>query len=344
MLVVSETIIIMFDNCEQENLMTGISILGLEGTAWNLSAAIVDDNDVIAQTTATYRPRTGGIHPREAAQHHADHITDVVRETLEKGGRDVSAVAFSIGPGLGPCLRTVATAARALSLSMNIPLIGVNHCIAHIEVGRWKTSAYDPVTLYVSGANSQVLAYRAGRYRVFGETLDIGIGNALDKFARSVGLPHPGGPKVEERAKKATKYIPLPYTVKGMDFSFSGLTTAAQESVRKASLSDICYSFQETAFAMLVEVTERAVAHTGKDEVLLAGGVGANTRLREMLAIMCEDRNIEFHVPEERFMGDNGAMIAYLGLLMYKSGCRTAIPESRVNPDYRPDDVVVTWR
>lgn len=324
-------------------IMSEIYILGIEGTAWNLSAAIVDEKDVIAETTATYRPAAGGIHPREAAQHHANHIAKVVSETLQNGGRRVDAVAFSQGPGLGPCLRTVATAARALALSLDVPLIGVNHCIAHIEVGRWKTHARDPVTLYVSGANSQVLAYRMGRYRVFGETLDIGIGNALDKFARSVGLAHPGGPKVEELAKEASQYILLPYTVKGMDFSFSGLTTAAQESTKKFTLSDVCHSFQETAFAMLMEVTERAVAHTGKREVLLAGGVGANSRLREMLTIMCEDRGIDFYVPEKRFMGDNGAMIAYLGLLMYKSGYRTSIAESKVNPNFRPDEAVVKW-
>jgi N6-L-threonylcarbamoyladenine synthase/protein kinase Bud32 len=323
--------------------MSGISILGIEGTAWNLSVAIVDENDVIAETTATYHPVSGGIHPREAAQHHANHIAKVVSETLKKGGRNINAVAFSQGPGLGPCLRTVATAARALSLSLDVPLIGVNHCIAHIEVGRWKTQAIDPITLYVSGANSQVLAYRKGYYRVFGETLDIGIGNAFDKFARSVGLQHPGGPKVEELARHASKYIALPYTVKGMDFSFSGLTTAAQESARKFPLPDVCHSFQETAFAMLVEVTERAIAHTGKCEVLLAGGVGANSRLREMLTIMCKERGINFYFPEKQFMGDNGAMIAYLGLLMYKSGYRTSIAESKVNPNFRPDEEKVRW-
>lgn len=323
--------------------MSEISILGIEGTAWNLSAAIVNEKDVIAETTATYRPASGGIHPREAAQHHAAHIIKVISETIKKSGKKPDAIAFSQGPGLGPCLRTVATAARALALTLEIPLIGVNHCIAHIEVGRWKTNVDDPVTLYVSGANSQVLAYRKGHYRVFGETLDIGIGNALDKFARSAGLPHPGGPKVEELAKQAARYIPLPYTVKGMDFSFSGLTTAAQESARKFNLPDVCHSFQETAFAMLVEVTERAVAHTGKHEVLLAGGVGANSRLREMLTIMCEERGIDFFVPEKRFMGDNGAMIAYLGLLMYKSGYRTSIPESKVDPNFRPDEAEVGW-
>lgn len=323
--------------------MSEISILGIEGTAWNLSAAVVDEKDVISETTATYRPASGGIHPREAAQHHANHIAKVISETLEKAGRKVDAVSFSQGPGLGPCLRTAATAARALALTLDIPLIGVNHCIAHIEVGKWKTEATDPVTLYVSGANSQVLAYRKGHYRVFGETLDIGIGNALDKFARSAGLAHPGGPKVEELAKKASQYIPLPYTVKGMDFSFSGLTTSAQDAARKFPLPDVCHSFQETAFAVLVEVTERAAAHTGKNEVLLAGGVGANSRLREMLTIMCKERGIDFYVPEKRFMGDNGAMIAYLGLLMYKSGYRTSIAGSKVNPNFRPNEEAVRW-
>ncbi|HIH45337.1 MAG TPA: bifunctional N(6)-L-threonylcarbamoyladenine synthase/serine/threonine protein kinase [Candidatus Methanoperedenaceae archaeon] len=319
------------------------SVLGIEGTAWNLSAAIVDENDVLAEATATYMPASGGIHPREAAQHHANHITGVIKKVLSRG-IGIDAVAFSRGPGLGPCLRTVATAARAISLSSGVPLIGVNHCIAHIEVGRWKTQAVDPVTLYVSGANSQVLAFRAGRYRVFGETLDIGIGNALDKFARSVHLPHPGGPGIEELALKASRYIPLPYVVKGMDFSFSGLTTAAESSLCKASLEDVCFSLQETAFAMLVEVTERAVAHTGKGEVLLAGGVGANMRLREMLSIMCEDRGVRFYVPEKKFMGDNGAMIAHLGLLMLERGNTIAVEDSAVLPDFRPDDAEVTWR
>ena len=232
---------------------------------------------------------------------------------------------------------------NAFPFSWQFPLIGVNHCIAHIEIGIWRTPAKDPVVLYVSGANSQVISYMGGRYRVFGETLDIGLGNALDKFARGAGLPHPGGPKIEAYAKNAKKYIPLPYVIKGMDLSFSGLSTAASEALKKASLEDVCYSYQETAFAMVVEVAERALAHTGKKEVLLAGGVGANTRLREMLNDMCEARGAKFYVPEKRFMGDNGTMIAYTGLLMYKSGNTLSLEESRVNPSFRTDDVKVTW-
>ncbi len=325
------------------------TVLGIEGTAWNLSAAIVNEKDVITEVTDTYSPATGGIHPREAAQHHARYASTVISKVLKEAkGKgitpsEIDAIAFSQGPGLGACLRTVATAARMLAIKFDVPLVGVNHCLAHIEIGRWKTPARDPVTLYVSGANSQVLAYRMGRYRVFGETLDIGLGNAFDKFARSAGLSHPGGPKIEQLAKKSTNYIPLPYVVKGMDLSFSGLSTAATEVLKSNSLEDVCYSLQETAFAMIVEVTERALAHTGKKEVLLAGGVGANMRLREMLDIMCSDRDVSFYVPEKRYMGDNGAMIAYLGLLMYSSGDVMSIENSHVNPNFRPDDVDVTW-
>jgi len=322
-------------------------VLGLEGTAWNLSCALVDEEDVIAERSATYVPAKGGIHPREAAQHHAEHMAGVVKAVLDVARKDdlaIEAVAFSQGPGLGPCLRTVATAARALSLRFGVPLVGVNHCIAHIEVGKWKTGATDPVVLYVSGGNSQVLALRRGRYRIFGETLDISVGNALDKFARQVGLPHPGGPKLEALAKSSKEYIPLPYVVKGMDFSFSGLSTAAAQAAKKYDLADVCSSFQETAFAMLVEVSERALAHAEKKEVLLVGGVGANSRLREMLKIMCEERGAKFYVPEKKFMGDNGSMIAYTGLVMMKSGVTTPLTESRVRPGYRTDEVEVTWQ
>ncbi|HIE31496.1 MAG TPA: bifunctional N(6)-L-threonylcarbamoyladenine synthase/serine/threonine protein kinase [Methanosarcinales archaeon] len=321
------------------------TILGIEGTAWNLSAGIVTEEDVLAEATATYQPETGGIHPREAAQHHAANIASVIRKAIGSAGdAQIDGIAFSQGPGMGPCLRTVATAARALALSLDVPLVGVNHCIAHLEVGRWQCGIDDPVMLYVSGANSQVLAYRGGRYRIFGETLDIGIGNAFDKFARHAGFSHPGGPKIESEAFAAKEYIPLPYVVKGMDFSFSGLTTAAKEALKNHPLADVCFSLQETAFAMLVEVTERAVAHTGKNDVLLAGGVGANMRLRGMLEIMCEERGARFHVPEKRFMGDNGVMIAYTGLLMLESGESLQIEDSMVIPNFRPDHVDVTWR
>jgi N6-L-threonylcarbamoyladenine synthase/protein kinase Bud32 len=314
-------------------------ILGIEGTAWNLSAALFDQ-DLISLVSRPYSPTLGGIHPREAAQHHASVMKELISLVLKEPGK-ITGIAFSQGPGLGPCLRTVATAARSLALALDVPLVGVNHCVAHVEIGRFATRCRDPIVLYASGANTQVIGYLNGRYRIFGETLDIGIGNALDKFARSRDLPHPGGPIIEVQAEQG-QYIDLPYTVKGMDLAFSGLVSAAKES--KAALPDVCYSLQETAFAMCVEVTERAMSLAGKDEVLLVGGVGANRRLQEMLRMMCEDRGARFYVPEQKYLGDNGAMIAYTGKLMLESGSSLPVESSRIRPSFRSDDVEVTWK
>jgi N6-L-threonylcarbamoyladenine synthase/protein kinase Bud32 len=314
-------------------------VLGIEGTAWNLSAAVFDD-DLITLSSHPYEPPHGGIHPREAAQHHAQVMKEVIARAL-KDAPPVTGVAFSQGPGLGPCLRTTATAARALALGWDVPLVGVNHCVAHVEIGRFATGFLDPIVLYVSGANTQVLGFLNRRYRIFGETLDIGLGNALDKFARTRGLPHPGGPAIEALAATGEP-VELPYTVKGMDLAFSGIVSAAKEA--KAPTGDVCAGLQETAFAMCVEVTERALAHAGKDEVILVGGVGANRRLQEMVRVMCEDRGARFAVPEQRYLGDNGAMIAYTGRLMLASGRSLPIGESRILPGYRADEVEVTWR
>lgn len=320
-------------------MQKGGKVLGIEGTAWNLSAAIFGD-DLVSLYSNPYRPPSGGIHPREAAQHHASAMREVISRVLTDPD-EIEAVAFSQGPGLGPCLRTVATAARAIALALDVPLVGVNHCVAHVEIGRWATGCRDPITLYVSGANTQVLGYLNGRYRIFGETLDIGLGNGLDKFARSKDFPHPGGPKIEELARRG-RYIDLPYTVKGMDLAFSGLISAAESS--KAGIEDVCHSLQETAFGMCVEVTERALAQAGKDEVLLVGGVAANGRLREMLTTMCEERGAELFVPERQFCGDNGAMIAYTGRIMLESGATIPVEASRANSHYRANEVDVVWR
>ena len=324
--------------------------LGFEGTAHTFGAGIAtSEGEVLANASEVYEPEEGGIHPREAAQSHSKNARKVLDEALSEAGiepEDIDIVSFSQGPGLGSCLRTVATAARALSASLEIPIVGVNHCVAHIEVGRLTEGAEDPVTLYVSGGNTQVIAFDSGRYRIFGETLDIALGNCLDTFARKVGLPHPGGPKIERMAKESDRLIDLPYSVKGMDLSFSGLMT---ESVRKhndeeASLEDLAYSLQETAFASVVEVTERAVAHTEKDEVMLVGGVAANQRLRQMLQSMADEQEANFYVPPMEFCADNGAMIAWNGILAYENGIRQDIEDTRIRQRWRTDQIETPWR
>jgi len=323
--------------------------LGIEGTAHTVGVGIVDDRcRVLANMSATVRPKTGGIHPREAANHHAEKVVPLIEQAAAKAGvrlREIDLVAFSQGPGLGPCLRTVATAARALALSLDKPIVGVNHCVAHLEIGRGRCGCADPMLLYASGGNTQVIAYAAGRYRVFGETLDIGIGNMLDKFGREVGMPFPAGPTIEKLARDGKELLSLPYSVKGMDVAFSGMLTAALTLHRQgARLEDLCFSIQETAFAMLTEVTERAMAHVDKSQVLLGGGVVRNRRLQEMVGRMAADRGAKMFVPEGELCVDNGAMIAWTGLLQYTSGQRQAVAETVIDQRFRTDEVEVTWR
>jgi len=320
-------------------------VLGIEGTAWAASAAVYDvATDAVTIETEAYEPESGGIHPREAAEHMAEHVPQVVERALDGADGPVDCVAFSRGPGLGPCLRIAGTAARAVAQRLDVPLVGVNHMVAHLEIGRHQSGFESPVCLNASGANAHVLGYRNGRYRVLGETMDTGVGNAIDKFTRHLGWSHPGGPKVEAAAKGGA-YVDLPYVVKGMDFSFSGIMSAAKQAYDEGeAVEDICFSLQENVFAMLTEVSERALSLTGSDELVLGGGVGQNARLREMLAEMCDQRGAAFFAPEGRFLRDNAGMIAVLGAKMCAAGDTLAIEDSSIDSDFRPDQVPVTWR
>ncbi len=335
-----------------------VRVLGIEGTAWAASAAVYDAaTGTVDIETEAYVPESGGIHPREAAEHMAEHLPAVIESTLDRaremarederaddeGEPPVDCVAFSRGPGLGPCLRIAGTAARATAQRLDVPLVGVNHMVAHLEIGRHFSGFSSPVCLNASGANAHVLGYRNGRYRVLGETMDTGVGNALDKFTRHVGWSHPGGPKVEAAAEDGA-YVDLPYVVKGMDFSFSGIMSAAKEASDDGeAVEDVCFALQENVFAMLTEVSERALSLTGSDELVLGGGVGQNARLREMLETMCDQRGADFFAPEARFLRDNAGTIAVLGAKMYRAGDTLAVAESGIDADFRPDEVPVTW-
>lgn len=242
--------------------------------------------------------------------------------------------------------------ARTLAQLWSKPLIGVNHCIGHIEMGRLITGAANPTVLYVSGGNTQVISYENKRYRIFGETIDIAVGNCLDRFARCLKLsndPSPGY-NIEQLAKKGTKYFELPYCVKGMDVSFSGLLSFIESRApkllqeNKFTPEDLCYSLQETVFAMLVEITERAMAHCNSNEVLIVGGVGCNLRLQEMMAKMCEERGAFLFATDERFCIDNGAMIAQAGYEMFKANMLTPMSETTVTQRFRTDQVEIKWR
>ncbi|MFH1125799.1 MAG: bifunctional N(6)-L-threonylcarbamoyladenine synthase/serine/threonine protein kinase [Candidatus Altiarchaeota archaeon] len=322
--------------------------LGIEGTAHTMGVGLVEGTSkVLSDIRKTFQPEEGkGIHPRDAAQFLGESMGVALDEALRKAGvgfDNVDLIAFSQGPGLGPCLRTAATGARVLALKYKKPMLGVNHCVAHIAVGKIMSGFKNPLVLYVSGANTQILELKEQRYRIFGETLDVGIGNMLDKFGRETGLNHPAGPKIESLAKQGKNYVELPYTVKGTDLSFSGiLTNAISKFKNGVPIEDICFSLQETSFAMLCEVTERALAHLKAGEVILTGGVGNNSRLCEMLSLMAGEHDARFSVPKG-FCSDNGAMIAMLAALEYNAGVRMNLEETIVKPKQRTDDVEIFW-
>ena len=331
-------------------------VLGIESTAHTFSfGAVTDEMEPIPSSSSIIRPTEGGIHPREAADHHSDNASRLLQSLLSSNSLSMNnlvGVAYSQGPGLGPCLRVGASVARAIPTARKVPLIGVNHCVAHIEIGRTVCGCDDPVLLYVSGGNTQVITRLEHRYRVLGETMDIGIGNMLDKFARHHGYPFPGGPEIEKAALRYRESVEspsivgleLPYAVQGMDLAFSGLLNAADTLVEKgASFDAVCWSLQEHAFAASIEVAERALAHTGKTELLLGGGVACNERIREMSEIMCLERGATAHWPPKMYCIDNGTMIALLGLLQLESIGPTNLLDSAVDQMLRTDMTPIAW-
>lgn len=333
-----------------------------------------DNARVLSNIRHTYNSPPGtGFLPKDTALHHRSHFCAVALDALRTAGvrspaQEIDCIAYTRGPGMGGPLTSVAIAARTLALLWDKPdrLVGVNHCVGHIEMGRSITGAHNPVVLYVSGGNTQVIAYAEQRYRIFGEALDIAVGNCLDRFARTIMIPNEPAPgyNIEQLAKKASGKVlhDLPYAVKGMDCSFSGIlarvddlaaqmkagkkvkTADGSEEEVEITKEDLCFSLQETVYAMLVEITERAMAHVGSDQVLIVGGVGSNVRLQEMMGAMARDRGGSVYATDERFCIDNGIMIAHAGLLAYESGFRTSLEDSTVTQRFRTDEVHVKWR
>ncbi|XP_015595343.1 probable tRNA N6-adenosine threonylcarbamoyltransferase isoform X1 [Cephus cinctus] len=330
--------------------------IGFEGSANKLGIGIINDDKILSNVRHTYiTPPGEGFLPRETAQHHREHVLSVLQKALKDAEvtmKDVDVICYTKGPGMGAPLTVVALVARTVAQLYNKPIVAVNHCIGHIEMGRLITGSKNPTVLYVSGGNTQVIAYAKQRYRIFGETIDIAVGNCLDRFARLLKLsndPSPGY-NIEQLAKKGQKFAPLPYVVKGMDVSFSGILSHVEDRLqgwldsKEFSPEDLCFSLQEVVFAMLIEITERAMAHTCSNEVLIVGGVGCNERLQQMMNIMCKERNAILYATDERFCIDNGLMIAVAGLLQYKSNGPTPWLQTTCVQRYRTDDVLISWR
>ncbi|KAK5107266.1 putative tRNA threonylcarbamoyladenosine biosynthesis protein kae1 [Meristemomyces frigidus] len=324
---------------------------------------------ILANLRHTFNSPPGtGFLPKDTAAHHRRWVVRLVKQAMAQAHvqlEDIDCICFTRGPGMGGPLSSVAIAARTLSQLWDKPLVGVNHCVGHVEMGRAITGAENPVVLYVSGGNTQVIAYSAQRYRIFGEALDVAVGNCLDRFARVLNIPNDPAPgyNIEQLAKKGGIMLELPYAVKGMDVSFSGILARVEEMAAKMQQAEtknepwldvatqqpitpaeLCFTLQETVFAMLVEITERAMAHVGANQVLIVGGVGCNERLQEMMGIMASERGGSVFATDERFCIDNGIMIAHAGLLAYKQGFSTALSDSGVTQRFRTDEVLINWR
>ncbi len=313
-------------------------ILGVESTAHTFGVGIVDSKgNVLANVFDSYTSVDGGMIPDKVAEHHtsvSERVLEKAFQSTKLSWKDISFIAYSAGPGLDPALWAGYNKAKEWSGKFEKKLIGVNHCAAHLSIGKVINDLKDPCYLYVSGVNTQIIVYEGGKYRILGETLDIGLGNMLDRFGRLLELGFPAGAKIEELAKKG-KYIELPYTVKGMDVSFSGILTKAEQLLKKGvSAEDLCFSIQETCFAMMTEVVERAMASTEKKELVLVGGVGANKRFCEMLTIMCKERGASFFNVSMDLARDNGAMIAWEGYLR-----REQFSDEEVKPHWRIDEI-----
>ena len=324
--------------------------LGVESTAHTFSCAILEkkgkQGKILSDVRKIYRPPEGeGIHPREASRHHVENSAIVLSECLQEAGitiKDLDIVSYAAGPGLGPCLRVGAVVARSLASYYNIPIYPVNHAIGHIELGKLLTGAKNPLVLLVSGGHTMLLAFLNKQWRVFGETLDITLGQLLDQFGRSLGFASPCGKNIEDLALSTSNYVLLPYSVKGNDVSFSGLLSATKSIVQK-SKADACFSLQETAFAMISETVERALSFTSKKELLIVGGVAANKRLSEMLQDVCKRHGCKFFVTPQKYAGDCGSQICWTGLLESQVKKGVSLEKTFVTQSWRLDSVKVDY-
>lgn len=332
-----------------------VTSIGFEGSANKIGVGIIRDGTVLSNPRKTYiTPPGEGFKPADTARHHNSVILELVDQALKEARVDhseIDIVCYTRGPGMGAPLVSTAIVARTIAQIWRKPLIPVNHCVAHIEMGRLITGAENPTILYVSGGNTQVIAFSRGKYRIFGETIDIAIGNFLDRIARLIKLsndPSPGY-NIEQLAKNGKNLIDLPYQIKGMDVTLSGILTKIERNIddllKNYTEADLCMSIQETMFAMLVETVERAMALTNSKEVLLVGGVGCNIRLQEMMQIMAQERGAQLCATDDRYCVDNGAMIAHTGALMYEAGFRPGDWKSTsITQRFRTDEVDAIWR
>ena len=324
-------------------------VLGIESSCDETAVAILDmskishsadsilANCVYSQTEEHLE--YGGVVPEIASRAHMEKMGVLVNEALEGASLtldDIDGIAVTSGPGLLGGLLMGTTYAKSLSLSKNIPLIGVNHLEGHALISQLTEKTEFPyLLLLVSGGHCQFIHVKeVGDYTLVGSTLDDSIGECFDKVAKMLDLPYPGGPQIEQLAQTGVNdafNYPTPLKNKGMDFSFSGLKTSVRRSIQKEDIltnqtkSNICASFQESVARVLEIKTGRAIEYTNSTQLVLAGGVAANRLLRTRLEKLCAKKECSFFAPPVHLCTDNALMIAYAGGLRLVAGEKTGL-------------------
>ena len=334
-------------------------ILGIESSCDDTSAAVISDGWLLSNVIASQdvHKAYGGVVPELASRAHEQNIVPVVSEALSRAGisaSDLTAIAFTRGPGLLGSLLVGTSFAKALGLALDIPIVEVNHLQGHILAGFVKQKdkpvvqpSFPYLCLLVSGGNSQIVKVNSPLdFEILGQTIDDAVGEAFDKCSKMMGLGYPGGPVIDrlaklgdpERFKFAKPHIP------GLDYSFSGIKTSLLYFVRdeiakdpdfmEKNKEDICASFQKTLIDILMDKLIKAAKQTGIREITIGGGVSANSGLRDRIVAEGRKRGWNTYLPEFKFTTDNAAMIAIAGYYHYLAGERTALdvaPVSRIS-------------
>ncbi len=318
-------------------------VLGLETSCDETAAAVVEDgvrtlSDVVSTQVELHR-RWGGVVPELASRNHVVQVMPVVDEALRRGGvtlADIDLISVTSGPGLIGALLVGLQVGKALALALGIPFVGVNHLEGHLLAIRLTENPPKPpfVGLVVSGGHTSVYDVPDyGTYKLTGSTRDDAAGEAYDKVARLLGLPYPGGFPIDQLAQGGNpEAIAFPRSLKAkdeLDFSFSGLKTAVLQHVKKhgvpegQALKDLCASFQEAAADSLSTKLLASARALGRKDIVMCGGVAANSRLRELTAVRAAKAGIKLHLPPVKLCTDNGAMIAVAGYHAYARGVRS---------------------
>lgn len=316
-------------------------ILGIESSCDDTSAAVISDGLLLSNVIASQKVHEsyGGVVPELASRAHQQNIVPVVSEALRQAGvskRDLSAIAYTRGPGLLGSLHVGTSFAKGMAIGLDIPLIDVNHLHGHVLSHFVKKDPADQVPefpflcLLISGGNSQIVLVRsAGDMEILGQTIDDAAGEAFDKCAKVMGLPYPGGPHIDRYAAQgdARRFKFAKPNIPGLDYSFSGLKTSFLYTLRdnmkenpefvKENIADLCASLQATIIDILLRKLEKAIHSTGVRHVAIGGGVSANSGVRNAVAELATRMNVTPWIPPREFTTDNAAMVAMAGYFKY---------------------------